>query len=243
MANNMSANVFLQARMSSTRLPGKVLKPLLGKPMLAFQIERIKLARCVDKVVVCTSTETSDDAIFDFCIDQGVDVFRGSLNNVLQRFKDASEKFPSDHVVRLTADCPLSDPDIIDQVISQHVKEKNDFTSNCNPYTLPDGLDVEIMTTSCLLDVVKNADSDGHLEHVTKYIYEHPEQFKLGNFNYMHNYSNNRWTVDYPEDFDFVETVLNHFAPEHLSVGLEEIIQLTMQHPEIKSINSHYIES
>lgn len=231
----------LQARMSSTRLPGKVLMPLAEQPMLLRQVNRIKQAKSLDGIVVCTSQEKSDDPIAEFCRRNHIDCFRGSLNNVLSRVVDAAKKFPSEHYVRLTADCPLSDPEIIDSVVNQHCAEKNDFTSNCMPYTLPDGLDVEVMSSGTLRKIDNLASLEEHFEHVTKYVYQNTGSFKLGNFEYSRDYSKNRWTVDYPEDFTLVQHVFEHFKDNEF-FGLEEIVQFLEQNPDIKAINQKYME-
>lgn len=236
-------NAFLQARMSSSRLPGKVLKNLAGMPMLWMQVQRIRKANHINQVIVCTSSESSDDAIEEFCQLHQIDCFRGSLYRVLTRFADASSIFPSEHIVRLTADCPLSEPQIIDNVIDQHLEQKNEFTSNCNPYTLPDGLDVEVMSKSCFNKVIQGASTDDHYEHVTKYIYEHLSDFKVGNYRHSPDYSDHRWTVDYPEDFALVEAVLSLSDKSPIDIELADVVQILNTHPEVRDLNRHYIEN
>jgi len=140
----------LQARTSSSRLPGKVLKPILGKPMLLLQIERVRRARKIDKLVVATSNDPSDDGIEALCKQHGIDCFRGSLNDVLDRFYRAALTYNPEHIVRLTGDCPLIDPELVDSIIDMHLEGNYDYTSNAIQMTFPDGLDVEILTIKVL---------------------------------------------------------------------------------------------
>ncbi|MEW6983222.1 NTP transferase domain-containing protein [Colwelliaceae bacterium 6471] len=239
----MNNAVFLQARMSSTRLPGKVLLPILGEPMLARQVERIKQATLISDVIVCTSSETTDDPIELMCDQYNIRCFRGSLNNVLDRFYQANQAIKADNIIRLTGDCPLTDGDIIDQVIRLHLEEKNDYTSNCHPYTLPDGLDIEIMTQATLAKVWTLAECDDYREHVTLFINKNASLFKRGNFAYSRNYSNERWTVDYPEDFLFVDAVFNALYPISPTFTVEDIIQFLDKHPDVRKLNSKYMTS
>ena len=170
----------IQARMTSTRLPGKVLKEICGKPMLARQIERVARARLVDLVAVATSEDASDDPIAALCAEFGVPSYRGSLADVLGRFQGAAERLgPADHIVRLTGDCPLSDPSIVDACVAVHIANGADYTANGVERTYPDGLDVEVMTSSVLARAAREAKDPFQREHVTPYIYRNPEIFSL----------------------------------------------------------------
>lgn len=204
----MKINAFLQARMSSTRLPGKVLMALHGKPMIDRQIERIRLSKFIHEIIVLTSNDSSDDKLVEYCESINCKVFRGSINDVLSRFIGALKKYPSDHVVRLTGDCPLIDWDVIDSTISKHLETHADYTSNVIPPTFPDGLDVEVIEKNCLIDIGKKAQKDYEKEHVTYYCYQNPDKYHIENYtNSIGDESSLRWTVDHKRDFEFVSII------------------------------------
>ena len=202
--NSSKVIAILQARMTSSRLPGKVLKPIVGQSMLSLQVERTKCSQLIDELIIATSTEDSDQPIQDWCIKNTIKCFRGNLNNVLERYFQAAKKHPSDHIVRMTADCPLIDSSIIDEVIKLHLREKNDYTSNCIEPTFPDGLDVEVMTYKALKNSWELSYKTSEKEHVTLYIRNHPERYKIGSFKNNINLQEKRWTVDYIEDFNLI---------------------------------------
>lgn len=215
----------LQARMSSSRLPGKVLKPILDKPILAYEMERIKQSKKIDKLVLATSLNTDDDSLEELAKDLGIDCFRGDLNNVLKRFYDCATLYNADIVVRLTGDCPVIDPQIIDEVIELHIDSQSDFTSNTLYRTFPDGLDVEVLSYDTLNTVYKNVSLKEDLEHVTKYIYTNKEKFKLQNLQNEIDYSYIRWTLDTIDDFYFFK----HFyeMKKEVSFRWQEILAFT----------------
>lgn len=230
----------LQARMSSSRLPGKVLKPIIGKPMIELQIQRLKRCRLIDKLVVATSTNEEDQAIALCCRRLGIDCFRGSLNNVLDRYYQAALQYQAQQVVRLTADCPLTSATVIDQVIALHLEQKNDYTSNSLVRSFPHGLDVEVFTFASLQKAWQEASSVHNLEHVTPYIYARAQQFKLGQLTSGQDLSQQRWTVDNPEDFALVEFVYQQlYAPDGY-FNSDDILTLLTHHPEIYALNAHY---
>jgi len=230
----------LQARVSSTRLPNKVLLPLLGKPMLARQIERIMRSNYIDRLVVATSDESSDDAIEALCGTLGISCFRGSLDDVLDRFYQAAAREEADHVVRLTGDCPLTDPEVIDNVIHEHLVKHNDYTSNCINPTFPDGLDVEVIRYETLKEAWNNADLKSQREHVTPYVYQHPEQFKSSNY-YHHgeNLSHLRWTVDEPGDYELVTEIYQRLYQAKPAFNMNDVLELLEKYPALKTINTH----
>jgi spore coat polysaccharide biosynthesis protein SpsF len=236
----MSINVILQARLSSTRLPGKVLKNIVNQPMLALQIERVKTAKLIDKIVIATSTEQEDDAIDSLCKKLDIACFRGNLNDVLDRFYQTAKEFPSDHIVRLTGDCPLIEPNIIDQVIALHLEQVSDYTSNCFIPCLPDGLDVEVFTTQALAQSWKQAKKPSEREHVTQYIRNHSEMFTIVNFQYTPDLSMHRWTVDEPSDFKFVKNIYQHLYPSKPNFTMKDILTLLEQQPNLIKINNEY---
>ena len=216
MSKGMSkrTTIIIQARISSSRLPGKVLKDLCGEPMLLRQIERVRQCRMADQIVVATSDEASDDPIADLCAKAQIACFRGSLGNVLSRYHGAAVAFgPTEYVVRLTADCPLADPDVIDACIALHLANGADYTSNklgstnqLGP-TYPVGLDVEVMTFEGLDRVHRVASDPYDLEHVTPHFYRNPSLFTLMPLRHLTDLSKLRWTVDYPADLEFVRAV------------------------------------
>lgn len=228
----------LQARMSSTRLPGKVLKPILGRPMIGRHIDRLRRCARIDRLVVATSTEDSDDAIKDFCVADGITCFRGSLHDVLARF-DAAVKanLPCDHVVRLTADCPLADPWIIDAIVDLHLNAKADYTSNTVDRTFPDGLDAEIVSRRALAEAAAEATEAYDREHVTPFFYRNPARFRISQYKGNFDASQLRWTVDTPADFQMVEQVYRRLLPIKESFDFYDILRLVAQEPAIGSIN------
>jgi spore coat polysaccharide biosynthesis protein SpsF len=199
----------LQARMSSTRLPGKVMQPVAGAPMIARQIERVARARRIDRVVVACSTEPDDDPLAAEIDRLGVGVHRGPLQDVLARFVGALDAFgPAEHLVRLTGDCPLTDPELIDAVISLHLERGTDYAANTPAHrTYPKGLDVEVMRASCLRRAAAEGLEPYEREHVTPYLYRHPELFDLAFLSQDADEGEVRWTVDRPDDLAFVQAV------------------------------------
>lgn len=228
----------LQARVSSKRLPGKVLKPILGTPMIFLQIERIGRCRCIDKLVVATSTDPADDVLADACVSRGIAVYRGSLSDVLDRFACAARFYASQAIVRLTADCPLTDWNVIDLAIENFAAGRYDYLSNVDPPTYPDGLDVEVMTHSALIDADRNAQLPSEREHVTTYIRKHPERYRLGSMAQATDLSALRWTVDNIEDFEFVRNVYEALYESNRDFTTDDILALLKVRPELALINS-----
>jgi spore coat polysaccharide biosynthesis protein SpsF len=197
----------LQARVSSSRLPGKVLKLILGEPMLFRQIERVQRSQRLDHLVVATSKLAEDDAIADLCSSINVKCFRGSLDDVLDRCYQAVQSFNPDQIVRLTGDCPLCDPDLIDNLVEFHIAGDYCYSSNTLNPTYPDGLDVEIFKLSCLEAAFKESTLQSHREHVTPFIYQQPQRFKLGSYRSDIDRSHLRWTVDEQLDFELITKI------------------------------------
>jgi len=231
----------LQARMSSSRLPGKVLKPILGRPMILLQIERIRDARHVDRLVVATSTDASDDVLVERCEAEGVECARGSLEDVLDRFYQVARKFVPAHVIRLTGDCPLADPNMLDDVMAFHIEGGFDYTSNAlDDLTFPNGLDVEVMRFDCLERAWQEARLPSEREHVTPYFYNSPGRFRLGSYRGERDLSSLRWTVDEPEDLEFVRRVYEALYPANPSFRMEDILALLKREPALSAINSRF---
>ena len=229
----------LQARFTSSRLPGKVLKPILSKPMLLHQIERIQNSKRIDKLVVATSTEKSDDGIEKMCLDNNIEVFRGSLDNVLDRLYQCAKPYNPKHVVRLTGDCPLADWQAIDQTIQCHIKGKYDYVNNRSKPAFPDGLDVEVITYSALKSACDNAVLPSEKEHVTYYVKNRKDKFKLGYFYSAKDLSHMRWTVDKPEDFILVERIYKNLYKNNPKFLMKDVLELLNNQPELLKINSH----
>ena len=228
----------LQARVSSSRLPGKVLLPLLGKPMIQRQIERIRRARRIDAVVLAASLDASDDALAAWGASESVTVFRGSLHDVLDRFYQAALPYQPDWVLRLTGDCPLADPELIDRVITETLAAGADYGSNALQPSFPDGLDAELVRFSVLGQVWREAVSPAEREHVTLAVHRHPERFKLHSVTGAPDLSHLRWTVDEQRDFEFVTRIYEMLYPLNPAFTTADILRLLDEKPELAAINS-----
>jgi spore coat polysaccharide biosynthesis protein SpsF len=229
----------IQARMASTRLPGKVMKEVIGRPLLSYLIERVRCCKGIKNIILATTVNPEDDIIAMLGGKEGVNIFRGSENNVLERFYEAATMFNARHIMRVTADCPLIDPDILYMLIEYYFVENMDYVSNCAYPTLPDGLDSEIFTFKALDYAHKHAVLPSELEHVTPYIRSHPEIFRIGNWTYHEDLSQLRWTVDEPEDFEFVRQVIEILYPKNRDFRMKHILELIHQRPDLAQINTH----
>jgi len=227
----------LQARMSSSRLPGKVLAPVLGEPMIGRQVERLRRTRRIDKLMVATSVDPSDDPLAAYCEGLGLAVFRGSLTDVLDRYRAALAAYPdAQAVVRLTADCPLADPRLIDEVIARHHAVDADYTSNTlGERTFPHGLDTEVIRPAVLAEAAERAQDPYEREHVTPYIYRRPERYLLAGVSQATSQAELRWTVDYPEDLVFVREVYARLYPSDPAFGREAVAALTINTAEARA--------
>ena len=226
MPGSGSTIAIVQARMGSTRLPGKVLADLCGAPLLQRQLERVRRATSLDRVVVATSTDETDLPIAELCESLDVPCFRGDLNNVLARFLGAISEFNPEVVVRITADCPLISPSVIDSIVHSFFESDCDYLSNTLDPTFPDGVDVEVVRVRALRALAR-LDTDIHeREHVTLGIYRRPEQFVVRNFTGDPDLSNLRWTVDSPEDLEFVRWVYTKLFCTNPKFDLAEILEL-----------------
>jgi len=229
----------IQARFSSTRLPGKVLLPLLGEPMLLRQAERVRRALLIDQLVVATSTDRSDDAVAEACASRSIACGRGSLDDVLDRFLHVAKGYPADYIVRLTGDCPLSDPAIIDSVIAFTVGGNYDYGSNTLQPTFPDGLDVEVFRTEALATASREAQLPSEREHVTPFLYK-SGQFRIGNFTNDVDLSSHRWTVDEPADFELVASIFEALYPSKRDFGWHDVLALLERMPDLAKINAGF---
>lgn len=227
----------LQARCSSTRFPGKVLAPLHGRAMILRQLERIRRSRQIDHVVVATSVDSSDDDLARLLESEGVCVRRGPLDDVVGRFKLVFDEFEPDTVVRLTADCPLADPVVIDDIVTAHLSSGSDYTSNTLKPTYPDGLDVECMRADAFRRVAVLDLTEREREHVTMAIYGRPQTFTLENVTQATDLSHLRWTVDVPDDLDFVREVYRLLYDDNSEFGQAEVYDLLAKRPELNRTN------
>ena len=217
----------LQARMSSSRLPGKVLRPILGQPMMALQIERLRRARLLGELVVATSTDASDDPVAQEALRLGCLVHRGPLQDVLARYVGAvAAHGPADHVVRVTADCPLADWSVVDACVELHLASGADYTSNTVERTYPKGLDVEIVRAPLLARAASQSSDPYDHEHVTPYFYRNPQIFQVRQLVQSPDHNEIRWTVDYPEDFEFVSRVYERLYREKREFDSSDVYAL-----------------
>lgn len=239
----MKILAILQARVSSSRLPNKVLLSLNNSPMIIQQIDRVKESKFINNLVVATSDEVSDLQLVKVLKNYNINFYQGSLDNVLDRFYQAALYWKAEHVVRLTGDCPLTDADIIDNVIEKHIQSNADYTSNVNPPTFPDGLDVEIMSFSALKQAWKSSKKKSEKEHVTPFIRSNPSIFKIENYTTKEDYSYMRWTVDEPEDFEFVKVIYRELYEENKYFKYADILQLLNKKPNIQKINNKFIRN
>jgi spore coat polysaccharide biosynthesis protein SpsF len=224
--------------MSSRRLPGKVLKPLLGVPMLLRQVERLRRATTFGRMLVATSTDPSDDVLAELCARHRIECFRGSLDDVLDRFYRAARPYDPEHVVRVTGDCPLIDPGVLDDVVRFYLAGDFDYASNAVEPTFPDGLDVEVFRFSALETAWQEAQLPSQREHVTLFIYKHPERFRVGHYRIGTDLSHMRWTVDRAEDFEFVSRVFEALYPADPSFTMQDVLRYLQLHPEAAGVNA-----
>lgn len=229
----MSTAIVVQARMGSSRLPGKVLKDIAGRPMLSYQMERLRRVKRAERIVVATTDQPADDAVERFCQKEKIACVRGSEHDVLARYHLAIERFPADVVVRITADCPLIDPAIVDEAIAAY---EPDYVSNMLETTYPYGMAVEVFSAQALREAHREAKDPAEREHVTPFIYRHPERYRLRSLTMAPNLSHHRWTVDTPEDFELVSRLLKTLKP-HFT--LQDVLAVLDEHPDWCAINAH----
>ncbi len=235
----MKTLIIVQARMTSTRLPGKVLLPLAGVPMLTRLIERLRRVQRADGIVIATTTNTTDDPIAALCAEQGAPCHRGSEHDVLSRYADAARLHGADVVVRITSDCPLIDPTLIDQVIAAYEEGGSDYVSNMLPPTWPYGMAVEVFSAAALAQAHAEATQAAEREHVTPFLYGHPERYRLRNVASPLDLSQHRWTVDTPEDYELVRRLFEALVDTHPEFTQTDILAVLDAHPDWITINQH----
>ena len=231
----------VQARMGSTRFPNKVMQPICGTPMIGLLLERLSRARSIDQIVLATSSDPRNEPLVQYVGNMGFDVYRGSEDDVLDRYYQAAKRARADVVVRITGDCPLIDPELVDAVIELFEEKGVDYASNTMPPTYPDGLDIEAFTFKALEIAWSRATDPCLREHVTPYVRE-SRQFARTNLTNETDCSKERWTVDEPEDFEVIRRVFEHFSPRRDFTWVEALA-LRQEHPELFAANRHLIRN
>jgi spore coat polysaccharide biosynthesis protein SpsF len=230
----------IQARMASSRLPGKVLADLGGQPVLAWVVRRAQRAKVVDQVVVATSVAAEDAVIAAFCAEQGYACMRGELHDVLDRFVQVAHEYDADIVVRLTGDCPLIDPKMLSDNLRTFLRTEPplDFAANRLPgdRTIPIGLDAEYCTVAALETAWREAKEPHQREHVMPFFYEHPERFRILHIKHSPSYGHHRWTIDTPEDLNLLKQIVANFKDDEFS--WKDVLELFRKRPELAQINA-----
>jgi len=239
----MNTVAIIQARISSTRLPGKVLKKIEGKTVLEHVVNRVKAAKNINDVVVATTVKKEDLKIVKLCSNLGISIFCGSEDDVLDRYYQTARLFKAEHIVRITSDCPLIDPMVIDKVIELYFKKNADYATNTMPEIFPDGLDTEIFSFKTLKIAWENAKLLSEREHVTPYIRKNPNIFKIVNLKCEYNLNDKRWTLDEPEDFKFIKIIYKNLYSDDSLFGMEKILNFLKRYPKIEEINKNIIRN
>lgn len=229
----------IQARLGSTRLPGKVLKQLNRKPLLEHIVDRTKICKNIDYVLVATTNNPLDDDLCDWCKKNSIDCFRGDESNVLKRYYDAATAINANIIVRITADDPFKDPNVIDAVIEQLIEHELDFSFNNSPPTFPEGLDTEVFTYSALKSAYYSDTTKFEKEHVTQFFYHNSDKYKMMNYSYKEDLSNIRLTIDSDEDFILAKKIYECLSPNGEMFYLDDILQLFKSHKELLEINKN----
>ena len=224
--------MILQARIGSSRLPGKVLKQIAGRPLIQFQINRIRKSKLLNNLVVAIPIETENDSLERYLSSENIEVYRGAENDVMSRFEGVISKTTAEVIIRSTADCPLFMPEILDEMLGTFYQSDLDYLSNSISPTYPDGLDIEIFSKNAFNILLKTNPSKLQREHVTLGFYDGTNSFKTQNFTNKIDLSKERWTVDYQEDFDFVKKI---FEKSGQHVTFHEVLQLLEDYPEIRN--------
>lgn len=229
----MRIGVIIQARMSSTRLPGKVLKQIQGKSVLNYLLERIGQCLGLQDVIVATSTDNTDDAIEEFCEESAVGCFRGSLENVAERFKDAAVNYKLDAFVRICGDSPLIDPQLVDEHVELFRQGAADLVTNVANRTFPHGQSVEVLSTEVYCQTVDKMNLRQHFEHVTRYFYEHPDEFAIKEIKCPIEWDGANFVIDTPADFKRISTLIEAMQRPHWEYHLKDLIHLDFQLHEL----------
>ena len=227
----------IQARMGSKRLPGKVMKEIVGKPMLYYVINRVKYAKELDNIVIATTNLKEDSQILDLASEMGVISYAGSENDVLDRYYQSAIISKAEVIVRITADCPLADPNVIDKVVRYYLINDFDYVGTSIIPTYPDGIDVEVFSFTSLKKAWSEAKLSSEREHVTPYIWKNPNIFKIGNLKNAKDISYMRWSVDDQRDLEFMREVYKRLYVTDTLFYMEDVVDLLMKNPELMDIN------
>jgi spore coat polysaccharide biosynthesis protein SpsF (cytidylyltransferase family) len=237
----MKVIAIVQARMSSVRLPNKTLLLLAGKPTLAHVINRLQECKTLNQIIVATSTDPGDDLIEKWCRDVHIDFYRGSLSDVLDRYYCAAKEFNAEVVVRITADCPAIDSEIVDEVVTKFLS--NDYDTCALAGEFPDGLDCQVFSLSALEKAWREAKLPSEREHVGPYIDNNPELFRVGHLYKFKGLSHHRWTLDEPEDYEFLKIVFTKLYGVVPHFKTKDILELMEKEPLLMNINSQIIRN
>tara|TARA_B100000787_G_C16164879_1_gene283349 strand:+ start:685 stop:1440 length:756 start_codon:yes stop_codon:yes gene_type:complete len=237
----MKVVAIIQARMSSSRLPGKVLMPLSNKPVLEHVVERLSYCKLIEKIVVATSTNTEDNQIFDYCTNNNIECYRGSLKDVLDRYYQAAKIHHADPIVRITADCPVIDPLVVDAVITGYLSGGYDLYGLGGDF--PDGLDCTVFSFSAIEKAWKQSTLKSEREHVGPYIENNPHIFKNGSIKLFRGLSYLRWTLDEPNDYELLSIIFSKLYRDDSPFLTHEILQLIQNNPELSAINEQIVRN
>ena len=236
MNSKAKTTIMVQARTGSRRLPRKVLAKIEGKPMIWQIINRLKKVKLADQIILITTTKSEDKILLKIAEKNNIFAFAGSINDVLKRHFYCALKFKADPIIRITSDCPLIDPSLIDKMIKFYQKNNYDYVSNTLSPTYPDGLDVEIFSFAILRKLVKLTKAKSDREHVTSYIRKHQNKFKIYNYQNRKDLSSFRWTVDEKNDLKFVRKIYAKKRPK-LIFSSRQVLTILSKHPDLKEIN------
>lgn len=236
----MKITAIVQARMGSTRLPGKVLMDLAGVSVITRVIRRLRRSALLDEVVVATSTAAMDDPIIEECARLQTATFRGSEQDVLDRYYRAALAYGCDAIVRITSDCPLIDPAVVDEVVRAFMKKQADFACNVSPRTYPRGLDTEVFSFAALKNAWQICDQPHQREHVTPLFYERADLFRTTYVRESKDFSQHRWTLDTPADLRLIREIYSHFGNDDF--GWRDALTVVERFPELSGINAHVVQ-
>ncbi|MBE82165.1 MAG: hypothetical protein CME21_06315 [Gemmatimonadetes bacterium] len=232
----------VRARMTASRLPGKVLMEALDRPLLMHMVDRLGACRLIRNVVVATTSEASDNPIEAFCRAEGIEVFRGSANDVLDRIYRCAKAYDSEHAALLGADNPLIDPVVCEEVIGAYLSDGKpyDYVSNHHPPTYPDGQDIEVFRVAALEEAWREADRPFQREHVTPFIWDQPDRFRCHNVALDQDRHKERWTLDYEEDYVLIRRIIEGLYAEKPGFTMLDIVDFLDRHPELRGVNSEH---
>lgn len=233
----MKTVIIVQARMTSTRLPGKVLKTVLGKPLLEYQIERLRRIKSADEIVIATTINDTDQPIVDLCERLSVSYFRGSEDDVLARYHGVAKKYNADIVIRITSDCPVIDPMVCEEAITYFLENQSQY-DYVRLEQYPRGLDTEVFSFNVLDECFREATDKPDREHVTPFIYRHPMRYRIKHITCGQDYSHHRWTVDTIEDFELIKRIIKKLYSINIMFNFVDILNVLKENPKWYYINA-----